>query len=65
MMLTFLILPFKKLFFFYAGGKIGLIDYGQSKRLPDSCRAAFAMLVLAMVRGDEEVSNHGEVIMTR
>lgn len=38
-----------------AGGKIGLIDYGQSKRLPDSDRAAFAHLVLAMDRGDQEV----------
>ena len=28
-----------------AGGKVGLIDYGQSKRLPDSYRAAFAQLV--------------------
>lgn len=28
-----------------AGGKIGLIDYGQSKRLPDAYRAAFAQLV--------------------
>ena len=28
-----------------AGGKIGLIDYGQSKRLSDSYRAAFAQLV--------------------
>ena len=29
-----------------AGGKIGLIDYGQSKRLPEPYRAAFAQLVL-------------------
>ncbi|PRW59732.1 putative aarF domain-containing kinase 1 [Chlorella sorokiniana] len=36
------------------GGKIGLIDYGQSKRLSDSYRAAFAQLVLAMDRGKEE-----------
>lgn len=32
------------------GGKIGLIDYGQSKRLPDAYRAAFARLVLALER---------------
>ena len=30
------------------GGKIGLIDYGQSKRLPDTYRAAFAGLVIAL-----------------
>ena len=36
-----------------AGGKIGLIDYGQSKRLPDSYRAAFAQLVLQLERGDD------------
>ena len=38
-----------------AGGKVGLIDYGQSKQLPDAYRAAFAMLVLAIGRGDERV----------
>ncbi len=37
----------------HAGGKIGLIDYGQSKRLPDNYRAAFAQLVLALEKGDE------------
>ena len=37
-----------------AGGKIGLIDYGQSKRLPDSYRAAFAQLVLQLERGHDE-----------
>ena len=31
-----------------SGGRIGLIDYGQSKRLPDGYRAAFARLVLAL-----------------
>ncbi|GAB4821653.1 hypothetical protein N2152v2_008699 [Parachlorella kessleri] len=36
------------------GGKIGLIDYGQSKRLPDTARAAYALLVLAMNRGDQQ-----------
>ena len=36
------------------GGKIGLIDYGQSKQLPDSYRAAFAQLVLALARRDEQ-----------
>lgn len=35
------------------GGKIGLIDYGQSKRLPDSYRAAFARLVLELGSGDK------------
>jgi predicted unusual protein kinase regulating ubiquinone biosynthesis (AarF/ABC1/UbiB family) len=34
------------------GGRIGLIDYGQSKRLPDSYRAAFAGLVVALAKGD-------------
>lgn len=37
-----------------AGGKIGLIDYGQSKRLPDAYRAAFARLVLELAAGDEQ-----------
>ncbi|KAL4431977.1 hypothetical protein ABPG77_000244 [Micractinium sp. CCAP 211/92] len=36
------------------GGKIGLIDYGQSKRLPDSYRAAFARLVTELGSGDEQ-----------
>jgi predicted unusual protein kinase regulating ubiquinone biosynthesis (AarF/ABC1/UbiB family) len=35
------------------GGKIGLIDYGQSKKLPDAYRAAFAHLVLALNDGDD------------
>lgn len=32
---------------------IGLIDYGQSKRLPDPYRAAFARLVVAIARRDD------------
>lgn len=32
--------------------QIGLIDYGQSKQLPDPYRAAFAQLVLALDKGD-------------
>lgn len=35
------------------GGKIGLIDYGQSKQLPDSYRAAFAQLVLQLGKGGD------------
>ncbi|PSC70875.1 putative aarF domain-containing kinase 1 [Micractinium conductrix] len=35
------------------GGKIGLIDYGQSKRLPEPYRAAFAQLVLQLGKGDD------------
>ena len=38
-----------------AGARIGLIDYGQSKRLPDSYRAAFARLVLALCDGNDQV----------
>ena len=34
-----------------AGGKVGLIDYGQSKQLDESTRLAFARLVLEMTRG--------------
>ena len=34
--------------------QIGLIDYGQSKRLPDAYRAAFARLVLALDGGKPE-----------
>lgn len=30
------------------GGRIGLIDYGQSKRLPDDYRASFARLILKL-----------------
>ena len=33
---------------FAAGGKIGLIDYGQSKQLPLSSKLAFAELVHAL-----------------
>lgn len=30
------------------GGCVGLLDYGQSKQLPDTERVAFARLVLAL-----------------
>ncbi len=30
------------------GGRVGLLDYGQSKQLPDDQRLAFAHLVLAL-----------------
>ncbi|GIL52831.1 hypothetical protein Vafri_8592 [Volvox africanus] len=33
------------------GGRVGLLDYGQSKQLPDEKRRAFAELVLALNRG--------------
>ena len=36
------------------GGKIGLIDYGQSKKLPDKYRAPFARMVLALEKKDNE-----------
>ena len=32
------------------GGRVGLLDYGQSKQLPDKDREAFARLVLALTR---------------
>ena len=35
-----------------SGGRIGLLDYGQSKQLPDDSRLAFAELVLALRSGD-------------
>lgn len=35
------------------GGRIGVIDYGQSKRLPDWERAQFARLILALDSGNE------------
>jgi hypothetical protein len=38
-----------------AGGKVGLIDYGQSKQLPDDARIAFAKLVVAMDKEDKPV----------
>lgn len=31
-----------------AGGRVGLLDYGQSKQLPDEQRMAFAELVVAL-----------------
>lgn len=36
------------------GGRIGLIDYGQSKRLPDEYRASFARLILKLGNGKPE-----------
>jgi predicted unusual protein kinase regulating ubiquinone biosynthesis (AarF/ABC1/UbiB family) len=36
------------------GGRIGVIDYGQSKKLPDWERAQFARLILALDDGDEK-----------
>jgi predicted unusual protein kinase regulating ubiquinone biosynthesis (AarF/ABC1/UbiB family) len=36
------------------GGRIGVIDYGQSKKLPDWERAQFARLILALDSGDEK-----------
>ena len=36
------------------GGKIGLIDYGQSKKLPDRYRLPFAKMVLALEKKDDE-----------
>ncbi|GLC33499.1 hypothetical protein PLESTB_000081700 [Pleodorina starrii] len=33
------------------GGRVGLLDYGQSKQLPDEQRRTFAELVLALNRG--------------
>ncbi len=36
------------------GGRIGVIDYGQSKRLPDWERAQFARLILALDSGNEK-----------
>lgn len=35
------------------GGKIGLIDYGQSKKLPDRYRLPFARMVLALEKKDD------------
>ncbi len=36
----------------WSGGRIGLLDYGQSKQLPEKSRLAFAELVLALKSGD-------------
>jgi hypothetical protein len=33
------------------GGKVGLIDYGQSKQLTEDTRIAFAKLVVEMAKG--------------
>jgi len=40
-----------------AGGKVGLIDYGQSKQLPDDARIGFAELIVALDKGDKPVSH--------
>ena len=36
------------------GGKVGLLDYGQSKKLPDDERLGFASLILALGEGDPQ-----------
>lgn len=36
------------------GGKIGLIDYGQSKKLPDRYRLPFAKMILALEKKDDD-----------
>ena len=38
--------------FCHAGGKIGIIDYGQSKQLPPRDRLALANLIIALVDKD-------------
>ena len=38
-----------------AGARIGLLDYGQSKQLPDAERLAFAALVLELAGGPRGV----------
>lgn len=35
------------------GGKVGLIDYGQSKQLPDAARLSFAKLIIALASEDD------------
>lgn len=35
------------------GGRVGLIDYGQSKQLPLQARLAFARLVCALDQGSK------------
>lgn len=37
------------------GAKIGLIDYGQSKQLPDTERLAFAALLLELAKGKKDI----------
>jgi hypothetical protein len=44
------------------GGKVGLIDYGQSKQLPDDARIAFAKLIVAMDKEDKQVGQDTNVI---
>lgn len=36
------------------GGKVGLLDYGQSKKLPDEERLGFASLILALGDGNPQ-----------
>lgn len=36
------------------GGKVGLLDYGQSKKLPDDERLGFASLILALGEGNPQ-----------
>lgn len=36
------------------GGRVGLIDYGQSKKLPDRYRLPFAKMILALEKKDDE-----------
>lgn len=43
-----------KFYQIFAGGKVGLIDYGQSKQLNEKTRLAFAHLVLEMARGKKD-----------
>eukprot|EP00967_Tisochrysis_lutea_P056671 scaffold71659_cov13-Tisochrysis_lutea.AAC.1 len=41
------------------GGRIGLLDYGQSKQLPRDQREALAALVLEMVSADDDGGSGG------
>lgn len=43
-------------------GVIGLIDYGQSKRLPDAYRASFAKLVKALASETDGIMNISEAL---
>lgn len=38
----------------FPGGRVGLLDYGQSKQLPDESRLAFAELIRNLDIGDHE-----------
>ncbi len=48
-----------------AGGRIGLIDYGQSKQLPDAERLAFAALLLELAKGKGKSGVDPEVVARR